>query len=105
MLNSLVVSTRPDILPVVHQYAMFLVIPKLSYKRTLKRILRYLEYTKNIGLILKPHTSKGALCYVDADFTVGFSKEPCEGTISVYSCTGYAFLSFSTLEAKCVALS
>ena len=42
---------------------------------------------------------------MDADFTVGFSKETCEGTISVYSCNGYAILSFTTLEAKCVALS
>ena len=44
MLNSLVVSTRLDILPAVHQYVMFLEIPKLSYKTYSKVFKMYQKY-------------------------------------------------------------
>ena len=68
MLNYLVASTRPDCLAAVHQCARFLANPKLSYKRTVKRMARCMKCTKSKGLILCLDESKGVQCYVDTDF-------------------------------------
>jgi histone deacetylase 1/2 len=68
MLNYLAASTCPDCLFVVHQCARFSANPKLSHERAVKRIVRYLKGTRDEGLIIKPDTTAGVQCFVDADF-------------------------------------
>jgi hypothetical protein len=121
MLNYLVASTRPDCLYAVHQCARFSSNPRLSHERAVKRIIRYLKGTKDMGVILTPNKDKGIQCYVDADFAGGFSSETSEEPVSVFSRTGYviyyygcpitwtsklqAEISLSTVEAEYIALS
>ena len=67
MLNYLC-GTRPDILFAVHQCARFCEHPKLSHEKAVKRTVRYLKRTPTEGIVLRPDSSRGIQCYVDADF-------------------------------------
>ena len=62
----------------VHQTARFCNNPKLSHKKAIKRLRRYLIHTKNEGIVYNPNTSKGLECYVDADFVGGHSHETAD---------------------------
>lgn len=121
MLNYLAASTRPDIAFAVHQCVRFAANPKLSHERATKRIVRYLKGTKDRGIILRPNTEDGIVCYVNADFAGGYANETKHEQISVYSRSGYVIfyfgcpllwvsklqseISLSTVEAEYVALS
>ena len=86
-----------------------------------KRILRYLQKTKDKGFYLRPNSTLSVDCYVDADFAGNFAAEPSESPESVKSRTGYIILyrgspllwvsklqsliALSTMEAEYVALS
>ena len=121
MLNYLAACTRPDCLYAVHQCARFSANPKLCHERAVKRIVRYLKGTRKDGMILKPDSSKGIQCYVDADFAGGYTQATCSEPISVFSRTGFVIFYYgcpivwvsklqseiclSTVEAEYVALS
>jgi Reverse transcriptase (RNA-dependent DNA polymerase) len=66
-LNFLEKSTRPDIAYAVHQCARFCLEPKESHTTAVKRIGKYLQSTKDKGMILNPKKHSFD-CYVDADF-------------------------------------
>jgi hypothetical protein len=120
MLNYLC-GTRPDILFSVHQCARFCSDPKLSHEKAVKRIIRYLKRTPEEGIILRPDSTKGIQCFVDADFASGWSSSDCEEPSSVYSRTGFIIMyagcplvwvsklqtevALSTTEAEYIALS
>lgn len=121
MLLYLTNNSRPDIAYAVHQCARFTHDPKASHAEGVKRIIRYLQGTKDKGILLRPDGSQGVDCYVDADFA-GLSKsEDSQDPISVKSRTGYliTFLGYplswssklqtqialSTMEAEYIALS
>ena len=53
--------SRPDIIHNVHQCARFTFNPKLSHKRALIQIAKYLKATGNRGLIVDPDKSPFAL--------------------------------------------
>ena len=72
----------------VHQCARFSADPKLSHKRAVKRIARYLLGTKTKGILFKPNTSKGIQCYVDANFVGGWNKDDPTNPENVLSRTG-----------------
>ena len=86
------------------------------------RTTRYLKYTSDKGIIIKPPDGPMTFdCYVDADFAGGFGHEDSEDPISVKSRSGWVFTlggnpvhfksvlqgttSLSTVEAEYVALS
>jgi hypothetical protein len=120
MLNYLC-CTRPDILYAVHQCSKFCNDPKLSHEKAAKRIVRYLKCTPKEGIVLRPDSSKGIQCFVDADFANGWSSEDCDKPSSVYSRTGFVIMyagcplvwvsklqtevALSTTEAEYIALS
>ena len=68
MLLYLAQNSRPDIAYAVHQCARFTHVPKQSHDVAVKRIIRYLNSTKDKGMYIKPNKSLVIDCYVDADF-------------------------------------
>jgi Reverse transcriptase (RNA-dependent DNA polymerase) len=72
-LNFLEKSTRPDIAYAVHQCARFCLEPKESHATAIKRIGKYLQSTKDKGMILNPKKHSFD-CYVDADFVGNWNR-------------------------------
>ena len=121
MLLYLASNSRPDIAFATHQCARFTHSPKASHEAAILRICRYLQGTKDDGLIFTPTTDLNVDCYVDADFAGLFGVEDPADPISVKSRTGYVIMiancpllwvsklqqeiSLSTQESECVALS
>ena len=121
MYNYLQATTRPDISFATHQCARFSINPKLSHKRAIRRIARYLQGTKDKGIIFRPDIEKGLECHVDAGFARSWSNADADNPDNVLSRTGY-FISYagcpltwcsklqteialSTAEAEYIALS
>ena len=68
MMLYLASNTRPDISFDVHQCARFTPNTKVSHETAVKRICRYLQCTKNSGIIFNPSKKLVVDCYADADF-------------------------------------
>ena len=115
-------STRPDIAYAVHQCARFSHNPKRSHEVGLKHIARYLQGTKDKGMILTPGVNNLRLdLFADADFAGLFVAEDKHDPVSVKSRTGLLLnfggvpifwssklqseIALSTLEAEYIALS
>ena len=64
----LAVSTRPDITFSVNNLARFNSNPQKEHWTALKRILRYLKGTTNIGILYKHDGSNKCVGYSDADW-------------------------------------
>ena len=121
MLMFLSANTRPDLSYAVHQAAWFSHAPRHSHAVAVKRILRYLQTTKDKGMLLTPSSEQRVDCYVDSDFAGMFAVENSQDPVSVKSRTGYVILyrgspllwvsklqtqiALSTMEAEYVALS
>ena len=121
MLNYMTGTTRPDLAMAVHQAARFTNDPKLSHERAIMRIGKYLQGTKDKGIIFKPDKSRGLECFVDADFAGGWIKDEADDADNVMSRTGYVIMyagcpiiwcsklqteiALSTVEAEYLALS
>jgi hypothetical protein len=67
MLNFLEKSTRPELAFAVHQCARFSANPRTSHAKAVRLIGKYLQGTKERGIILNP-TEHSFESYVDADF-------------------------------------
>ena len=114
-------NSRPDITFAVNQAARFSHDPKQSHAVAVKKILRYLQGTKDRGLIFKPTNDWKVDCYVDADFCGLWGSEDPDDPIVTKSRTGYVITlagcpllwasklqtetSVSTMMAEYVALS
>jgi Reverse transcriptase (RNA-dependent DNA polymerase) len=121
MLMFLANNSRPDIAFATHQCARFTHAPKESHGLAVKRIIRYLQATKDKGLILTPSEDISLDCYVDADFAGLYGVEDDQDPISVKSRTGYVIMlancpliwvsklqteiAVATMEAEYIALS
>jgi histone deacetylase 1/2 len=121
MLGYLQGSTRPDISMAVHQCARFSNDPKLSHERAVKRVCKYIQGTKDRGILFKPNESKGIEVYVDADFAGSWNKADADSPDNVLSRTGFIIyyagcpvtwasklqteIALSTAEAEYIALS
>ena len=121
MLMYLANNTRPDIAYATHQVARFTHNPKNSHALAVKKIVRYLQGTKDKGMIIQPTTNFTVDCYVDADFAGLYPVEDSQDPVSVRSRTGYVFfiancpflwasklqteIALSTMEAEYIALS
>ena len=116
-------NSRPDIAYATHMAARYTHAPKASHEAAVIRICRYLQHTKNDGLILRPTKTLELTLYTDADFAghYGTSTEDPHDPITAKSRAGYiitfagcpiVFVSklmnevcLSTLEAEFVAYS
>ena len=121
MLMYLGQNTRPDIAFAVHQCARFTHSPRHSHAVGVKRIIRYLQGTKDKGMILNPDESLQADCYVDAHFAGLWGVENDQDPTCVKSRTGYlitykncslhwasklqSLIALSAMEAEYIALS
>lgn len=121
MLMFLANNSRPDIAYATHQCARFTHAPKKSHALAVKKIVRYLQGTKDKGLYIKPSQTFSIDCYVDADFAGLFGHEDSQTAVSVKSRTGYVLLladcpllwvsklqtmvASSTMESEYIALS
>ena len=121
MLMYLSTNSRPDIAYAVHQCARFTHSPRNSHAAGVKRILRYLQGTKDQGMFLTPSNTLNVDCYVDADFAGTWSVEDDQDPVSVKSRSGHLItfmgcpllwsskmqtqIALSTMEAEYIALS
>ena len=121
MMMYLASNSRPEISFAVHQCARFTHNTKHSHEKALLHICKYLQGTKDNGLILRPKNILQVDCYADANFAGLYSVEEPQDSISVKSRTGYVLtfagcpihwvsklqteIALSTLHAEYVALS
>ena len=121
MLLYLTTNTRPDISFAVSQVARYSHHPKQSHANAVKHIVRYLSKTCDKGIIVKASVDLSLDCFVDADFTGRYGRDPDTESTSVKSRTGYivklggcpvfwksqlqSSIALSTAEAEYVALS
>jgi hypothetical protein len=121
MLMFLANNTRPDIAYATHQCARFSHSPKASHSLAIKRIVRYLKGTPEMGIIMTPTKTLTVDCYVDADFAGLFGAEDSQNPICAKSRTGYVLflancplmwvskmqteIASSTMESEYIALS
>lgn len=77
------------ILKSVHQCAPFTHAPRKSHFDGIKRILRYLQGTKDKGLILNSTTKLQVNWYVDVDFSGLWHVGPDQDPVCVKSRTGF----------------
>jgi hypothetical protein len=117
----LAANTRPDIVYAVHQAARHTHYPRASHALAVKRILCYLQGTKDCGTIFRPDKSMKVDCYVDADFDGLWKAQHDQDPICAKSLTGYVIkfcnvpvlwvskmqtqIALSTMEAEYIALS
>ena len=92
MLGYLQGTGRPDIAMATHQCARFCSSPKLSHKRAVKRIVKYLLDSRDKGIMFRPDLSKGLECFVDAEFAGGWKDGDHDFPESVLSRTGYVIM-------------
>jgi hypothetical protein len=121
MLMYLAANTRPDIAYAVHQADRHAHYRRASNALAVKRILRYLQGTKDSGTIFRPDNSMKVDCYVDADFAGIWKAENNQDPICAKSRTGYVIkfcnipvlwvskiqtqISLSTIKAEYISLS
>jgi Reverse transcriptase (RNA-dependent DNA polymerase) len=89
MLLYLSTNSRPDIAFAVSQIARFGHDPKQSHAMAVKTLVRYLKRTKDKGMIVKASQHFELKCYVDADFSGLYNRDPPEDATSARSRTGY----------------
>ena len=104
MLNYLANTTRPDISMAVHQCARFSNEPKLSHEKAVKRIIKYLIGTKNLGLKIKVNMSLGFKAYADSDFANGWNKLNPDDIQNLFSRTGFITFFFGIPLTWCSKL-
>ena len=117
----LAANSHPDISFAVHQVARFSASPRKSHALAIKCICRYLQGTKDKGLLLSPSGEMIVDAYADADFAGLWHSVDPGNPDSVRSCTGYVVtlancpllwvsclqteIALSTMEAEYIALS
>lgn len=110
----LMVCTRPDIAYAVSVVSRSLEKPEEVDCVRLKRIMRYLQYTPDLGIMYKKHYKEGILeCYSDADHAGDVSTgRSTSGVLCMYAGGAISWLSqrqasvaISTTEAEIVAAS
>lgn len=77
-------TTRPDISFVVNKLSQFLSSPIDVHYSGVKRILRYLQGTKHIGLHIRPASSLKLVAYTDADWATDLDDRKSVGGMCTY---------------------
>ena len=89
MMLYLASKTRPYISFSIHQCDWFTHNTKESHKIAVKRICRYLQVTKENGLLFNPSKKLVVDCYADADFAGLWGHENLQNLICAWSRTGF----------------
>jgi len=99
MLLYLAGNLLPDIAFAVNKCTRFTHFPKSSHAIALKRMIRYLQGTKDRGITMKSNGDYKLDCYVDVDFTGLWSREDSQDSICVKFRSGYLimFMNFPIL--------
>ncbi|KAJ1253553.1 hypothetical protein BS78_K236100 [Paspalum vaginatum] len=95
--------TRPDIQFTVCLCACFQATPRLSHRQAMKRIIRYLKYTPELGLWFSSAALLSLRGYSDADF-VGCRLER-KSTSGTCQFLGSSIVSWSSRKQSSVATS
>ena len=85
-------NTRPDISFAVHQCARFTHNTNVSHETDVKRICRYLQGTKDNGIVFNPPKKLVVYCYADADFAGLWGHEDPQDPICARSRTGFVVI-------------
>jgi hypothetical protein len=96
-------TSRPDIMFSVCLCARFQANPKESHLSALKRILRYLKHTPNIGLWYPKGANLELVGYLDSDFAGSLVDH--KSTSGVCHLLGRSLVSWSSKKQNSVALS
>jgi hypothetical protein len=88
-LNYLAQNSRPDISFTVHQCARFSKEPKALHEKAGKRIIYYLQCTRDKTLIMKPNKNLSLDAYCDSDFAGVWHQEFAHLRDSCLSHTGF----------------
>jgi hypothetical protein len=120
-LNYLAQNSRPDISFSVHQCARFSKEPKALHEKAVKRIIYYLQCTRDKPLIMKQNKNLSLDAYCDSDFVGVCHQEFAYLRDSRLSCTGFIIvladvrkhwpsklqteIALSSTEAEYIALS
>jgi len=105
MIGSLLCLTasRPDIMLSVCLCARYQANPKESHLTAVKRIIKYLKGTTNVGLWYPKGTSLNITCFLDSDF-VG-CKLDRKNTSETCHLLGSSLVSWNCKKQACVSLS
>ncbi|PNF15497.1 hypothetical protein B7P43_G17001 [Cryptotermes secundus] len=108
----LMLNTRPDLSSAINFYSCYQSNATEAQWLGLKRILRYLKGTADIGLLYDVNTKKPLVSYVDADWANDYDRKSISGfLIQVYgNCVGWVTrkqntVALSSTEAEYVALA
>jgi hypothetical protein len=88
-LNYLAQTSRPDISFAVHQCARFSKEPKALHEKAVKRIIYYLQCTRDKPLIMKPNKNLSLDAYCDSDFAGVWHQKFGHLRVSCLSRTGF----------------
>ncbi|KAK9738940.1 Zinc knuckle [Popillia japonica] len=111
-LSYLTLNTRPDICAAVNYYSRFQSLPTESHWKGLKRILRYLCGTMNLGLFYGKTEKNILVGYADSDWASDTSRKSTTGYLfKVFGSTvcwqtkKQSSIALSSTEAEYVALA
>jgi hypothetical protein len=96
-------ASRPDIMLSVYMCARFQANPKECHLSAIKRILRYLVHTPNLGLWYPKGSKFNLLGYSDSDYAG--CKVDRKNTLGTCQFLGWSLVSWSSKKQNCVALS
>src|SRR3954467_12547569 len=96
-------ASRPDIMLSVCMCAIFQSTPKESHHMAVKRVLRYLVYTPNLGLWYPKGSSFKLVRYSDSDWAG--DKVDHKSTSGSCQFLGRSLVSWSSKKQNCVSLS
>ena len=91
-------NTRPDVSFAVHQCSRFTHYTKASHETSVKRICRYIQGTKENGLVFNPSNKLVTDCYSDTDSAGLWGHEDPQDPICSRSRTDFA-VSFAELSS------
>lgn len=102
------VCTRPDISATISHLSQFMTQPKTCHLTALKRVLRYLKATINMGLEFKKGQGLTLVGYSDSDWANEVTERRSmsgyvfllEGTAITWSATRQKTIALSTVEAE-----
>lgn len=95
-------ATRPDLCTAVNFHSQFQKNATEEQWKGLKRILRYVQGTLELGICLNYKSNEPIVCYADADFANNFDRKSISGyVIEVFG----SVVLWGTRKQRCVALS
>ncbi|XP_050908121.1 uncharacterized mitochondrial protein AtMg00810 [Lathyrus oleraceus] len=106
-------ATRPDLVYVVSLVARFLEAPTTMHQQTMKRVLRYLRGTTELGLCYKREGEENLVAFCDSDYagdledrksTSGYVFKMSNGLVA-WSSKKQSVVSLSTTEAEFISVA